>query len=112
MRYISIEDWNEIPKDYKSVWSNDEMRGTKHNGKRTWMIGQNGMSVLLIEGTGFTIVDPDEDGNFEIECDECDGTGAIEHDVSCYTDITPTTEFRECETCNGSQTNQTFYDGY
>ena len=53
---ITKKDWAKIPKNYKSVWSSDNIHGTSHNGKKTWMKGENGMTVLLIENSGFKII--------------------------------------------------------
>tara|TARA_R110000764_G_scaffold192808_3_gene278030 strand:- start:393 stop:638 length:246 start_codon:yes stop_codon:yes gene_type:complete len=37
----------------------------------------------------------------EVDCTECDGTGSREHDISTYADISPQSEYRICEECNG-----------
>jgi len=110
MRYISKEDWNKIPKDYKSVWNSDEIRGTKHNGKNTWMVGENGMMVLLIEGSGFKIVEPDNDNIIEVECNECGGSGSVAFEDDSY--LSPSYNYHRCEECCGDGTIETYYDGY
>ena len=37
----------------------------------------------------------------EVDCEECDGNGSREHDISSYIDITPQYEHRPCEECGG-----------
>lgn len=63
MRKITLSEYNSIPKDYCGIWTVErwdlpdwaEIRG-KHMGKRTMMVNDNG-TCLLVEGTGFEIVD-------------------------------------------------------
>ena len=111
MKYITKKDYANLHNDYKDVYSFDDIHGTKWNGKKTFMIGINGVSTLLIEDVSFEFVKLDQYNQHEIECEECDGTGATEHDVSIYIDISPQTEMRECEECNGCSTKNVDYEG-
>ena len=63
---ITENEWNGIPKGYKSVWSSDALRGTNYNGKRTWMTAIDGVTTLLIEGVSFQI-----EISSGLECEMC-----------------------------------------
>ena len=101
MKYISKEDYANLHNDYKGIWSSDNIYETNHNGKKTMLGSYNEGSVLLIEGKHFEIVEV-IDEEHEVDCEICYGTGATEHDVSCYSDTSPQSEHRECEECSGS----------
>jgi len=107
MIYISEQDWKKIPTDYKSVWSSDEIHGTRNNGKKTWMKSEKGSSVLLIEGTGFKIVDVIND-HYLVECDDCNGEGTIIFDDS--EGYTYSERFEKCEKCSGEGQVEVFYE--
>ena len=60
---ITLSEYNAIPEDYRGIWTVErwdlpnwaELR-EKHMGKRTMMVYDNGI-CLLVEGLGFEIVD-------------------------------------------------------
>ena len=114
MRYISKRDYKDLHKDYKGVYSTDALF-TKYNGRRTMVVGfpnsKSGGTALLIEGEHFEIVEVIDDEH-EIDCEICYGEGTTEHDVSCYSDSSPQSEYRECEECNGSGTKMIDYEGF
>lgn len=56
---ISEKDYNAKHKDFRGVWSSDEIHGTNYNGKRTMLANENGSTVLLIEGVNFEIIKED-----------------------------------------------------
>lgn len=63
MKKITLSEYNSIPEDYRGIWTVErwdlpdweELR-KKHIGKRTMMVYDKG-TCLLVEGTGFEIVD-------------------------------------------------------
>ena len=63
MRKITLEEYLDIPEDYRGIWDIErwdlpnwaEIR-EKHMGKRTMMVYDNG-TRLLVEGMGFEIID-------------------------------------------------------
>jgi hypothetical protein len=72
MKRITETEWNAIPKDYKDVWTSDDVRGTNYNGRRTWMVAGDNGSTLLIEGVSFEIIE-------DLYCEFC-GTEMTEEE--------------------------------
>ena len=76
MKKITESEWAKIPKDYKSIWSSDDMRGTNFNGRKTIMVSGEGGSTLLIEGESFEIID-------DLNCEMCDALMTEEQHNTC-----------------------------
>lgn len=63
MRKITLSEYNSIPETWRGIWTTERwdlpdwagMR-ERHMGKRTLMVNDNG-TCLLVEGSGFEIVD-------------------------------------------------------
>jgi hypothetical protein len=56
MYTITEQEYNAKHKDYKGVWSSDNIHGTNHDGKRTMLHYGEGGTCLIIESVHFTIV--------------------------------------------------------
>lgn len=57
---ITEGEYSEVYKDYKGIYSSDDIHGTNFDGRRTlltWIEGEG--TVLLIEGSGLKIVKTD-----------------------------------------------------
>ena len=78
MKIITKSEWKKIPKDYKDVWTSDDIRGTNFNGRKTMMVAGEGGSTLLIEGESFEIID-------DLNCEFC-GTEMTEEEHN-FSDI-------------------------
>lgn len=62
MYTITAEQYESKPKEYKSVYSSDEIHGTNFNGKRTLLIWEHGNgTTLLIEDQSFKIVENEKE---------------------------------------------------
>jgi hypothetical protein len=62
MYTITAEQYENKPKEYKSVYGSDEIHGTNFNGKKTLLIWEPGSgTTLLIEGQSFKIVETEKE---------------------------------------------------
>jgi len=53
MKIFTLDEYRKIPEGYKSKWTNPQ--SPEYVGKRTVLFGENGGTVLLIEGIHFQV---------------------------------------------------------
>lgn len=55
LKSVTEQQYANTHRDFKGVYSSDNIHGTNHNGKRTLLTSVNGATVLLIEGESLEI---------------------------------------------------------